>query len=51
MGRGDRRSRKGKTYIGSYGNVRPHKVPSAHKAPAVAAAPKVASKPAAKKKA
>lgn len=26
MGRGDKRTRKGKTSIGSYGNVRPHKI-------------------------
>ena len=26
MGRGDKRSRKGKIFKGSYGNVRPHKV-------------------------
>lgn len=26
MGRGDRRTRKGKTFRGSYGNSRPHRV-------------------------
>lgn len=26
MGKGDKRSRRGKTFRGSYGNVRPHKV-------------------------
>lgn len=25
MGRGDRRTRKGKTFRGSYGNTRPHR--------------------------
>jgi 30S ribosomal protein S31 len=45
MGRGDRRTRKGKTSICSYGNVRPHKIkrfvaPAAAKpAPVAAAAP------------
>lgn len=26
MGKGDKRSRKGKIYKGSYGNARPHRV-------------------------
>jgi 30S ribosomal protein S31 len=26
MGKGDRKTRKGKTYSGSYGNVRPHAI-------------------------
>lgn len=29
MGKGDQRSRKGKTYRGSYGNSRPHSKPKA----------------------
>jgi 30S ribosomal protein S31 len=36
MGRGDKRSRKGKIFKGSYGNSRPHKVKKA----VAAAAPK-----------
>lgn len=44
MGRGDRKTRKGKTAIRSYGNVRPH---DPVKKTAVAA--KAVSKPAAKK--
>lgn len=39
MGRGDKRSRKGKIFKGSYGNSRPHKV---KKAADAAAAPKKA---------
>jgi 30S ribosomal protein S31 len=46
MGKGDRRTRKGKIYICSYGNKRPHRARKAAGA-AVAAAP--AAKPAAKK--
>ena len=41
MGRGDRRSRKGKIFRGSYGNSRPHseaRVVVAVRAPATAAA-------------
>ena len=48
MGRGDRKTRKGKTAIRSYGNARPHKV--AKKGAAVkktATAPKPAVKKAA----
>ncbi len=26
MGKGDKKTRKGKTYAGSYGNTRPHKI-------------------------
>lgn len=41
MGRGDRKTRKGKRSIRSYGNVRPHKAAADGKAPVVkkAAAP------------
>jgi 30S ribosomal protein S31 len=47
MGRGDKRSRKGKIFKGSYGNVRPHKIHT-YVAPvaavaAVKAAPKTLS--------
>ncbi|MBL8298655.1 MAG: 30S ribosomal protein THX [Rhodanobacteraceae bacterium] len=54
MGKGDRKTRKGKTYSGSYGNVRPHAVKTdaatktVSKTAAKKAAP-VAKKPAAKK--
>jgi ribosomal small subunit protein bTHX len=44
MGRGDRKTRKGKIAIRSYGKVRPHKV-----AAKSGAAKKAAPKPAAKK--
>ena len=42
MGRGDRKTQKGKRSIRSYGNVRPHKAAASKAAPAVkkAAAPK-----------
>jgi 30S ribosomal protein S31 len=45
MGRGDKRSRRGKIFKGSYGNVRPHKVRTyiAPAATAVKAAPKAAA--------
>ena len=47
MGRGDRKTRKGKISIRSYGNVRPHtEKATAGRKPAVA---KVAAKPAVKK--
>ena len=53
MGKGDKRTLKGKTFSGSYGNVRPHKAaakpavmpkatPTARKAPAKKAAAKKA---------
>jgi 30S ribosomal protein S31 len=45
MGKGDRRTRKGKIYAASYGNKRPHRARKA--AGAAVAAP--AAKPAAKK--
>lgn len=32
MGRGDKRTRKGKIFLGSYGRVRPRKKPNAYKA-------------------
>lgn len=44
MGKGDKKTPKGKRYAGSYGNARPHKATT--KAPVVAAAVKA---PAAKK--
>lgn len=46
MGRGDRKTRKGKIAIRSYGNVRPH---AAKSAATGTAAPKPAVKTAAKK--
>jgi 30S ribosomal protein S31 len=54
MGKGDKKTRKGKTYSGSYGNIRPHgiKTDAASKAVAKSAAKKAApaaKKPAAKK--
>lgn len=54
MGKGDKKTRKGKTYSGSYGNVRPHAIKSeaASKAVSKSTAKKAvpaAKKPAAKK--
>lgn len=51
MGRGDRKTRKGKIAIRSYGNVRPHADGNAvaDKPKAASAAAKTAAKPAAKK--
>jgi len=51
MGRGDRKTRKGKIAIRSYGNVRPHADNNAvaAKPKAASAASKPAAKPAAKK--
>ena len=50
MGRGDRKTRKGKIAIRSYGNVRPHADSNAVAAkPKAAAASKPAAKPAVKK--
>lgn len=46
MGKGDRRTRRGKTYRGSYGNSRAHSLQ-----PAVAGAKATVTKPAAAKKA
>ncbi len=52
MGKGDRKTAKGKRYSSSYGNARPHRAASAAAAPAavVSKAP-AARKAAAKKKA
>ncbi|HQV73660.1 MAG: 30S ribosomal protein THX [Dokdonella sp.] len=51
MGRGDRKTRKGKIAIRSYGNVRPHADSNAvaAKPKTASAASKPAAKPAAKK--
>ena len=46
MGRGDRKTRKGKTAVRSYGNARPHKVKTGK---AGVVAKKTAAKPAVKK--
>jgi 30S ribosomal protein S31 len=34
MGKGDKRSRRGKIYMGSYGKKRPHRVKKNNKKPA-----------------
>ena len=49
MGRGDRKTRKGKTAIRSYGNIRPHKVAKKGAGVKKAAAPKAAAAAPAKK--
>ena len=49
MGRGDRKTRKGKIAIRSYGNVRPHKAPG--KGAAVAKKAAAPAKPVVAKKA
>jgi 30S ribosomal protein S31 len=51
MGKGDKKTRKGKTYAGSHGNTRPHspKSKAAVKATAVAKAAKPAAKAPARK--
>ena len=49
MGRGDKRSRKGKIFKGSYGNVRPHKV-AVYIAPAATAVKPVSKTLSVKKK-
>ena len=53
MGKGDRKTKKGKIFVKSYGNVRPHSegAKAAAKAPAAAkkAATPAAAKPAVKK--
>lgn len=46
MGKGDKRTRKGKTYAGSHGNTRPH---SPKSNTAVKKAAKPAARPAVKK--
>lgn len=51
MGKGDRKTRKGKISIRSYGNVRPHTEKKDAAAKPASAAPKAAAKPAAAKKA
>lgn len=48
MGKGDRKTRKGKIYAGSHGNARPHS-PKSKAAVKKAAAPKTAARPAVKK--
>ena len=49
MGRGDRRTRKGKIYTGSYGNARPHvKVTEGKPAATAAATPAKKAAPAKK---
>jgi 30S ribosomal protein S31 len=47
VGKGDRRTRRGKIYAGSFGKLRP-KVPARSKKAAAPAAAKPAAKPAAK---
>ena len=47
MGKGDKKTRKGKTYAGSYGNVRPHRIKSEAATKAVTAKPAAAKKAAA----
>lgn len=49
MGKGDKKSRKGKIAMGSYGVTRPRKVAKTAAAPKKAAAKKAAPKKAAKK--
>lgn len=50
MGRGDKRSRRGKIFKGSYGNTRSHKAKVSTKAPATGTASSAAKKaPVAKK--
>jgi 30S ribosomal protein S31 len=51
MGKGDRKTRKGKISIRSYGNARPHTEKKDAVAKPASAAPKAAAKPAAAKKA
>jgi 30S ribosomal protein S31 len=52
MGKGDRKTKKGKIFTKSYGNVRPHSEAAKKAAPAVKkAATSTAAKPAAVKKA
>ena len=49
MGKGDRRTRRGKIYNGSYGNSRPHKAKSPAAGKAGASKSKPARKTASKK--
>jgi 30S ribosomal protein S31 len=51
MGKGDKRTKRGKIHIGSTGVTRPNKKTAAKTASAEAAAPKKAAKKAATKKA
>jgi len=51
MGKGDRKTRKGKISIRSYGNVRPHTEKKDAAVKPATSAPKAAAKPAAAKKA
>jgi len=48
VGKGDRRTRRGKIYAGSFGKTRPKSPKAGRKVAAPAAAAKPASKPAAK---
>ena len=48
MGKGDKKTPKGKRSAGSYGNARPHKATSKTAGAAAAKTTKVATKPAAK---
>jgi ribosomal small subunit protein bTHX len=49
MGKGDRKTKKGKIFVKSYGNVRPHSEAAKKAAPAAKKAATPAAKPAAKK--
>jgi ribosomal small subunit protein bTHX len=48
VGKGDRRTRRGKIYAGSFGKLRPKDPSHGKKAAAPASTPKAAAKPAAK---
>jgi 30S ribosomal protein S31 len=50
MGRGDKKTKKGKISMGSYGNSRPREDNKSSKATSTTAAEKPAAKPAAKDK-
>ena len=49
MGKGDKKTRKGKIYAGSHGNTRPHSPKSKAVVKKPATAPKPAARPAVKK--
>jgi 30S ribosomal protein S31 len=49
MGRGDRRTVKGKTFVGSFGNIRPARTKAADKTVTTETAPAKAKKAPAKK--
>ena len=51
MGKGDRKTKKGKIFVKSYGNVRPHSEAAKSAAPAAKKAATPAAKPAVKAKA